>query len=644
MKMKIKLSKTNALFAIAALLFMIEASSLSSFGIFSPLTVLITTAFGIVFAVYATLYLLHYGRPKRYAWAERYFNGLFITIAAIFAIQVSLLLINLKTAYLSVLLQPGLLFLNIPFMMPIILFLFFSRRLSILKTSARYRRRIKILAMVMLIAAIAFILIESFAPPFHGALALDDEEFTGIMSAQAFISGQNPYLLSFAPQMYNYAVNGHPGIGLTTYTNNSFVSVLVYPALYFLINVPFMLLPGHLINLPYGGIGIYAPLFTLLLYFVVSYIIRPDLLKRPPPIIIAFLILATAVYSSFINTLLLTLMLLAFYFIDSKYVWVLLGIAASFQQMLWVPAILFAVYSFRSHGIRRGASNILGIAVIFLAINGYFIIANPHAFLSNVLVPSSGSILPNSTAIFGYPVLYIYHTLLNPATVLFLASIAGVIILYAYFNEKYLIFFFSLVPLLFLYRSIIPYLNFFMPLTVISLYIANRKTGSKSPRRDRSLSRHITAYRAATISVLSILVILSAIPVYQSHIQYGKAGISVGAVKVQQESNTIVYNFSIYYSNPITRNVSIFVFYNSHGKLQQLFHGEHNITATPPFAVQKSQIANSINPDFLLLNSSSGRINVSASIPSNSVASVSKVVCELYSGDFYYFCPVATVK
>ena len=611
------------------------ADSVMPFSAISAGIMLLLAAFSAVFILYATSYILYLGNQKRYQWLRSSFGYFFAALVIIFVLQLALISLALKGSVLSAFFEPGGLFLLLPVTLPPILLLMFSREIGIAKFPKRYLRNVAMLRAILIATAIILILILYLTPLFNWHTAPDDEELAGIYAAQALLSGQNPYFLNFEPEMYNYLIHSRYQIGITITSNNTFESRISYPALYFLTSLPFAALPDHLVNFPYAGLNLNIALFTILLMLVVVYTIKPEFLKRPPVVPIIFLALFFVIYASFIDILMLALILAGFYFIDSKYLWIILGISASVQEQLWIPVVLMLVYSFRMHGIRRCALNIIGAFAIFLVINGYFIAGSPTDFIRNVVSPTSGAILPSPSP-FGYPILYLYHTMLSMSTILFMLATIFIILLYAYLNEKRLIFLFSLIPLMFLYRSSPTYFQFFLVAMVLSFYIGRPAgTGAKAPNvQFTARQRSIVAILCAAVAAIAIIM------VYQSNLQYSHIGVSVVGGRLSRIGNITLYNFTVIHNDTTPNALSVMGYSQFYGKgaPAPLINGSI-ILKNPTPAMQSSNVGEDINPNYIALNGR-GSTNVSVIISTNASDEVVSARCVLYKGAFYYPCPV----
>jgi hypothetical protein len=638
----LKFDRKRMLYLIAAFIFVIEVAVLCIFGYISNISVAITALSAAFFVAYSVSYLLYSGNPKRYQGFGRYFPYLFCSILITFIIHSAFLPLYLHSYPYMV--WPELLNLltGMPILLPPVLLIFFGISISQYKAPKKYEGRVKLLSYVIIAAGIAIIAAIFLSGFFAGALHVDDEESIVINAAQTMLGGHNPYATSFANALFNAPINISKSVAFTYTTNNTFEAGVNYPALYFIASAPVIFVSDILsLNPSYASTVLYelAVFFTIMV-FTVGFLLKPGQLKRPNIAVLAFLLLFTISFASFINFLMLVLVLVAYYKIESKYLWVILGLAASLQEELWLVVVLFLVYSFRNYGFRRGALTLLGTIVVFLVINGYFIAASPHAYITQVLAPISGYILPSPYAPFGYAVFSLYPVLLNSADVLFYASTISVIIAFAYLNEKRLIFLFPMVPLMFLFRSIAPYYIFFITAIVISFYMKDAASSikAKAPKPQ---------YRAAAVGSIIAISLISVALLVVSHNQFSSIGISVSNQQLVegQLSNYSLYNAILHNSNGKIGQLSVIEFvtyYNSGAPVHYGIADGRILTSQPN--TTNSSMSYIINPNRIYLNSSGGQQAISLLIPTNLDNSTLKVVaaeCVLYNGAYYYTCPVA---
>ncbi|HUC38801.1 MAG TPA: hypothetical protein VL944_01590 [Candidatus Acidoferrum sp.] len=637
----LKFDNQKLLFVIAAFVFTIQMSLTSLFSILSQTVAAITAISSIAFIAYSILFIIDYKPGKK---TNRYGNLLTLLFVAVLALAFLDSLFSIAWLHadlFSILSIPFLMAESVVILLPPLLFIFFGFSLMAKKAPKAYQKKIMIFAGI-LIAAGAIILIVFFFTNFFGVipLRLTDEEITTLNAAQSFLAGHNPYAISFKQQLYNYfelQISEHTVF--TFNTNNTFESGLDYPALSFIFSAPFAaLFQTGISSGSYQGAALDLGVSAAILILLFGKMMKYDGKGPPVVVLVAFLLIFTD-FASFLNFLMMALLLYAFYKTDCKYLWVVLGLAASLQEEMWIPVILLLLYSFRNYGIRKGAYNLMGTAVVFLIINSYFIAANPHAYITNVLVAVNGYILPNSSAPFGYIVLSVYHVLLSSQNVLFYASAAVLALLFFLMNEKRLIFIFSLIPFMFLFHAIPPYYAFFVMALVLSLYV------NDSERKKKPLQ--ISRTQTYAIMLLIALIIAAAVGyTIQSHNRYDSVKVNVyGASLITQPGNYTYYNASLDDSGPI-RELTLTQYLVYYGGSTPVFLGPagDHILVYPYENISNMSMGYLTNPNRILLNQSASSTEISVRMKSGSNLTVYRAECVLYNESFYYICPSASAK
>ncbi len=320
----------------------------------------------------------------------------------------------------------------------------------------------------MLFAALGIVILWAFfaSGNISSGFRVNDETLLSMASVNASLNGINLYTFS----LFNYFYSLSGKIGLTLLTTNNIASVMDYPALYFLSYLPFYAI-SRIFPWLGASLSLYAVVSLVILMSIIVLSVKKEYLTRPIFGLLLVLAIGISDIASITTYLMLALLILAYIKIDKEYVGVIIGIGAAIQQEIWIPLLLLLVYSANNYGYRKGARDMFIAAVVFLLINGYFILQNPIAFVHQVLLPASGPIFPNSWAAFGYPILISYGVPLSYFAILSGLVLLGLIVIFVYFNEKRLIGLFSLIPLLFLQRGIFVYYAFFILFMVLTLFL-----------------------------------------------------------------------------------------------------------------------------------------------------------------------------
>lgn len=470
-----KTDNQRALFVIASFIFLVDIASFVLYGSVSKISLTLSIFISITYIAYATIYLAN---EKSAIQKRKYLFSLFTLFVALVFLAIIFDIVYLGAPKFSFLSLPIQLLVSVPLFLPFILPIFLARNLYIQKVQKNYEKKVRTSSYIIYLAAIIIFIILFlsglvFKP---SAVHLNDEEFFTLNAANVYAKGQNPYAANFSSILRSNL--SKTVISFTLTNNNTIIGVLSYPALSFLLFVPFALANNSgIYHFTYEGFYVLFAIFSFILVVTVSYVLKEDYIKRPQASVIIFLLLFVSYFSSINNFIMLALVIIAIYKIESKYLWIILGILASFQEEVWVLVILFLVYLFRNYGLKRGLYCLFGTMLIFIMINGYFIMLSPSAFFKNILSTANGSVLPNPYAVFGYSILKLSPSALNGSAIFFTALIA-IVVAFAYFNTKRLILLFGLLPLMFLSNGIPAYYIFFISALVISLYIDIDRTNN----------------------------------------------------------------------------------------------------------------------------------------------------------------------
>jgi len=327
-----------------------------------------------------------------------------------------------------------------------------------------------------------------------------DELAANYYSAYLTLHGINPYTSSMQP-IYN-ARHVFP----TVLLNGSYEDFYAYPALSFLVYVPFVAM----------GIGGYSfmPFIALLIFFVISaativYIHSGRNLNLLIPLsvwLIACYSLA-GVSNVFIVSIFIVL---AYVFAKRSFVsGIFLGIAASVTQLAWFALPFFYIMTFNK---KRGLGmQVFGTAVSFLVINAVFIALAPSAFISNIF----GILGTHSLVFFGqniaqffyafYPVSHTYLSTLSITVLLF-----SMLVYYLYSKSARLLIALAPIFIFFLsWRNISIYGLAYIPLLLV-VYYGKGDEGEADRLKDK---------RYIVYGILLLVIVFSIFGVY-SHNAY----------------------------------------------------------------------------------------------------------------------------
>lgn len=459
---------------------------------------------------------------------------------------------------------------------------------------------------------------------------IGDENYLAVLSLNATIHGLNPYALSFERQLYD-AASSDRILANTITTNNSIIDRFDYPALFFLAQAPFYLVSGLGIE-EVSGMGsllqVTAFMFIAILCIVLC-IDRKDLLRPKYPLII-FAVLGLFSINSFVNILMIALMVVAYRFLDSRHVWLALGLAAAMQEEMWLPCLLMIAYIFNNHGTRRGLRVLGGTAVVFLAINAYFMLPDPAAFAKAVFLPASSNILPNGPAFFSSFLLTNYGMLLGSfSTVTALVSLL-LLIAFLHFNRKEMIFMFSAIPWMFFGHALTAYYAMFFFLFVVSLYIKTREREGRIAAYARKHAAAGYAVAGAFAAVIAYLVFV----VCSSHAAYAEGfQASIADQSLSMQGNLSVYDADIEYGHLANSTVHLVIY--GYGNFTDGQYGFYNQSLIS-HGQECSSYRCLINPNRITLAAGGSPYHMHAVITSNSLTPITYASAELYNGQYVY--------
>ena len=475
------------------------------------------------------------------------------------------------------------------------------------------------------IAALVVLIIVVYFTYLFGFLA-DDEMIIALFAVKSVLAGINPYSVSIANILYNYHQSNN--LGLTINSNSGIMGMLDYPALYFIVQLPFYLLSNPSVHDIQSFMSVQGIAFFLIFLYSFLLLVRNKMEMRPN--FPAYLLLALMMLS--LSSLVIYLMLAVILFMYSKfgerYSWLILGIALSLQEQLWVIAILFIVYSFNSYGFRKGAADLIGSLSIFLLINGYFIFLSPEIYVHNFLTVAS-NILPNSLAPIGYLIISAYPVPFHALMHLFLLSLVLAIAILLYTNKKKLVPLLSIIPFLFLDHGLAIY--YLLPFAAFAFIIESdiKESGRNSLRSVLDQNRNYVHafYGIIVMAVLSIIAVI-----YAGHLAYlNNIGISIQNQSITQTSpGNYIYSSrlsSVPDSNAVM-SLLIEVISNGSDMYYGLFNSsiiKGSLNCSFPCSVNVNKIA--LPP--------SGSYNLSASISGNIIKQAYFSVV-LYNKDYYY--------
>ncbi len=283
--------------------------------------------------------------------------------------------------------------------------------------------------------------------------------------------GLNPYLQDMSKSLAIFAVQPSD---LTPLSSGVFTTTFQYPALQFLIFVPFVLVGLRDMRWVLVAFEL-AVLFTL--YWKSPASLRPMIIL---PMFAGTDLMINFTASSVTDMLwVLPLLFAAFNLKKPEVSGIYYGIASSFKQIPWLLAPFLIIYFVRhSTGtlrekMLRAGKFALASALIFFGLNFPFITGAGSTWLSNILTPISSNLVILSqgpsvlTQVGVLPVGRIFYTVLALGVLLVL-----LVNFYVYFDRlKFVFWIFPGIILWFSYRSLTNYVIYWLPLMLVSLIL-----------------------------------------------------------------------------------------------------------------------------------------------------------------------------
>jgi uncharacterized membrane protein len=481
-------------------------------------------------------------------------------------------------------------------------------------------------AHAIVIAAVVIIAAMFFASSIV-KLNVDDEMLISYYGIQHLLNGINPYSQSISGIMYAY--RQAYGATITISTNGSIIGTMGYPALYFIVQVPFYLISNTSLQYIPSGFLHYQD-FVFFLLLLLSYLLVNGRKQNSGPDFLAIVALAlTSLWlSSTIVYLMLALVVLMYSDVAKKYSWLILGLMVSLQEELWIMALLLIAYSFNSYGARRGLKDLSGTLAVFLVINGYFMLTAPSGYAHSFAGPLSG-VLPNENSPVGFLLMSDYQVPLYALSYLFLISIALTLLISLYLNERKLIPLLSMIPFLFLGHALALY--YAIQVTAFVMVINADAIAHAKDRLAVVLARSraaVYAFSAAIILCVSLMFVIA----YASHAAYNSGfGLYAHNQSVEKtNATTLTYSAQLSYNPKNATQLYLILFVYSNGTTA--YHGLFNqsiMKGTPdcgfPCAVDVNRIT---LPD-------TGHYNLTATLPSNTTTPA-YIFAILSNNDYYY--------
>jgi len=277
------------------------------------------------------------------------------------------------------------------------------------------------------------------------------------------LEGKNPYAQSLVPALERFNV---PLYFLTPTISGGWIENLNYPALHFLIFVPFVLL--GLSDMRWV-IFIFHLATLIVIYFATPKKLKPVILVP----LFAFPDLMDFTGGGVTDFLwVLPIVLMAIYMEDIKKSAIFFGLACGIKQTPWMLAPFIPIWIWKKRSdlpSRRRLAEIgkftLIAAITFLLPNLYFMVINPGAWFSGAFSPIIAGLIPFGQ---GFSTLSQAGTV-NLAAMFFTIAVVLVLIVlmlnyYIHFDKlEYALWVFPAIVLWFSYRSLQNYFVYWIP-------------------------------------------------------------------------------------------------------------------------------------------------------------------------------------
>lgn len=292
-------------------------------------------------------------------------------------------------------------------------------------------------------------------------------------SAILFASqGANPYTQDMAKALAMFAVQPSD---LTPLTSGVYLTTFQYPALHFLVFVPFVWLGLRDMR---WVLVLFEVIVILTLYLKSPRRLRPMLLL---PLFAGSDLMINFTAASVSDALwVLPLLFAAFYLEKPLASGIFYGLACAMKQTPWFLAPFLLIYMIRTEDTEGLRARLLRIAKfagatagVFLAINLPFMLMNVSAWFSHVLTPMAEDLVivsqgfSLSTQVGLLPVGKAFYAVLVVAV-----SVVLIVNFYVYFDKlRYVFWIFPGIILWFSYRALTNYIIYWTPLMLVSIIL-----------------------------------------------------------------------------------------------------------------------------------------------------------------------------
>ncbi len=577
----------------------------------------------LLFVAFSVLYVLRIDAAARGGFYSNALHALFLLFAVLFVAYY-----GIAPEVSGHLLQSALgLFDNSGFYFILFLPAFFLAFFGVY-FACRKGRNARLLGCTLMAGLLALLLFYYFSGYIFTEYKIDDEVYLSYTAVQSILHGQDPYTASVFNSLFSNATT----VGVSVTLNNNIVSVMDYPSLYFLTFLPFYFIgPPTLAGLLGYDLKVETVVLLFILLLTVAYLSGRKNLTPNFAMLFVLAILMRFI-ASIAAYLMFAVLLLAYFKIDRKYSFILLGVCASMQEELWLPVIFLLAYSLNNQGIGAGLRNAVGTLAVFLVFNGYFIAMNPGAYLYSVITPLNQVLIPNPTSPIGYFIATGVGTTLGGLyTLLFgLATMALVLVLLRT-NRKELIPIFSIIPLFFMSRGLDTYYFSFIFVFLFVLAAKEKFAGIGK------IGRLMKERPVLLCAPMALIVVTAAALIYVSHMQYAdRFGVSAyeSNFTINNATNSSSYELHIRYGSLNNDTVYLIPVELDTGGMN--FRGIINESVIPGAKAQCSEDICKVNVNRMVLNGT-GRYDTLVTLAwPNKTKRISDVASLIYNAQDVY--------
>jgi uncharacterized membrane protein len=371
-----------------------------------------------------------------------------------------------------------------------------------------------------------------------------DELLFNYYASYLFIYGTNPYTASMIPILKAHGINP------TLILNGTCECSYDYPAMSFLIPAAAGLAGGNFI--------ISVVFVTIALIVIISFLIYKKLGTAHSllPIAVWFVFFFYTAQAPIDQLFAVSLFLLVAYLYRTKPLLsgLFSGLAASTHQLSWFAIPFLFILILKESGKKPMLKSIVAAIIVFLAVNGYFIIASPSA-VSNIFalfftkLQFTGPSLMEFLVSF-YPTAYWYS-----AFAIALTFISGLVLFYLYTDKlRHLIAMIPIIIFFLSWRNLFSYSFVFIPLLIV-IYYSQKGEINHDLLKNNALAKYAPVF----------LFVFAAVVIIYAHVLYMKSAdtLQINSVMpniARNATGSSIISMSVNVSNNANSSETIFFY------------------------------------------------------------------------------------